>query len=271
MTSPAMATSVFDAASKIPALNRQRGLRGLALNIHQRKRTLAALLAAADAVTAPSNHLRQTLQRSGVAREIRVIQSGHDLSWLAAGAQKSISRRVRFGYIGQFIPTKGVHVLLEAFGGQNWQGRAELHLFGNPDSNPAYYQSLQQHANDNPGALFFHGPFAHEKLGEILAGLDVLVVPSSWHENNPRVIQEAFAGKTPVIASDVGGIAEYVQHEVNGLLFRRDDSADLRAQLARLVENPAQIAQFTAHLPTVKTMADEMDEIEAVYRQIVHL
>ena len=68
----------------------------------------------------------------------------------------------------------------------------------------------------------------------MLSQIDILVVPSRWHENNPRVIQEAFASKTPVIAANVGGIVEFMQHEFNGLLFERNDVADLARQL-RLV------------------------------------
>jgi glycosyltransferase involved in cell wall biosynthesis len=263
-----VATGVFDILSRFPSLNQQRGLRGMALNIPQRKEFLASMLDAVDIVIAPSNHLYQTLRRSGVKREMRVIQSGHDLSWLKAPLVKSRSNWVRFGYIGQFIPTKGVHTLLEAFGSRDWQGQAELHLFGNQGGEGAYWHRLQQIENRNPGAVVFHGPFPHEKLDEILSGLDVLIVPSLWHENNPRVVQEAFASKTPVIASDVGGISEYVKHEVNGYLFQRGDSLDLQRQIRRLVEDPARLEQLIGRLPAVKTMSNEIDEIESCYQQL---
>jgi glycosyltransferase involved in cell wall biosynthesis len=265
ISSAAVATGVVDALSKFPAINRQRGLRGLALDIAQRKEYLTTMLNAADIVTAPSNHLYQTLRGSGIEREIRVVQSGHDLSWLDALASKSPSERVRFGYIGQFIPTKGVHVLLEAFGGRDWKDKAELHLFGNPNGNPAYWQRLQQIENCNPEMVFFHGPFPHEKLGEILSGLDVLIVPSLWHENNPRVIQEAFAGKTPVIASNVGGIAEFVEHDRSGLLFERGSSEQLSGCIQDLVDHPEKIQSFVNRLPRVKSIRNEIDEFTVIY------
>ena len=264
-----VATGVFDFLSRFPSLNQRPGLRGMALHIPQRKDFLARMLDAADIVIAPSSHLYQTLRRSGVKREMRVIHSGHDLSWLKAPLVKSRSNSVRFGYIGQFIPTKGVHTLLEAFGGQDWQGKAELHLYGDQNADAPYWQRLEQIENPNPGAVVFHGPFPHEKLAEILNELDVLIVPSLWHENNPRVVQEAFASKTPVIASDVGGIAEYVKHEVNGYLFRRGDSMELQRQIRLLVEDPARLEQLIARLPAVKTMSNEIDEIVSCYRQLI--
>ena len=83
--------------------------------------------------------------------------------------------------------------------------------------------------------IHFLGAFPHSRLGEVFSGIDILVVPSQWHENNPRVIQESFASKTPVIASDVGGIAEFVKHGVNGLLFQRDQAKELTQKIEQVV------------------------------------
>ena len=49
--------------------------------------------------------------------------------------------------------------------------------------------------------------------------VDAIVVPSVWVENSPLVIHEAQQARVPVITADAGGMAEYVRHEVNGLLF----------------------------------------------------
>lgn len=260
-----VATEALYYVSKIPAINQKRGLRGMALNISQRRFYLNAILNLADTVTAPSHHLRSTFYNAGVNRSIEVVQSGHDLSWVE-GYEKQPGKRVRFGYIGQMIPTKGIHTLLEAFGQIDINGQAGLHLYG-PQNDPVYWQRLQTIENRNAADTFFHGAFLPEQLGEVLAGLDVLIVPSEWHENNPRVIQEAFASKTPVIASDVGGIAEYVQHGVNGLLFRRGDSRDLGAQIQFLAANPSKIRELSANCPRVKTIKDEIDEFESIYRK----
>ena len=267
LSSDAIAAQVLDSLSKMRLFSRMRVLRGMAPNISDRKAYLAKMLNMADALIAPSDHLRETMQRSGVSQEIRLIRSGHDLSWLDTKLQKLPGRRVRFGYIGQFIPPKGVHILLAAFGSCDWRGKAELHLFGNPRANPRYWEHLQQ-IDHTPGVVFFHEAFPHEQLAAILAGIDILVVPSLWHENSPRVIQEAFASNTPVIASNVGGIAEYVQHGVNGYLFQRGDSASLSTQIQHILENPAQIRQLVANLANVKSIDDEMDEIASIYQEL---
>lgn len=263
------ATGLYDFVSKIPPISRQRGLRGVALDINQRKQFLSARLKEASAITAPSSHLRDTLQQSGLTNKIRVVLSGHDLSWLNDKQQKTPAERIRFGYIGQFIHTKGVHILLEAFGGHDWQNKAELRLFGNPAVDPGYWEELQKIPLQEKDRVHFHGPFPHEELGQVLAGLDVLIVPSLWHENNPRVIQEAFAARTPVIAANVGGISEFVKHDVNGLLYERDQVDDLAQQLKRLLSDPALISRLQASIKPPRTIADEVDELLLVYQEVL--
>ena len=67
---------------------------------------------------------------------------------------------------------------------------------------------------------------------------DAIVVPSIWAENSPLVIHEAQQARVPVITADYGGMAEYVHHEVNGLLFAHRDPESLSCQMQRLADDP---------------------------------
>ena len=67
---------------------------------------------------------------------------------------------------------------------------------------------------------------------------DAIVVPSIWAENSPLVIHEALQAGVPVITADYGGMAEYVGHEQNGLLFAHRDPTSLAQQMQRLVDAP---------------------------------
>ena len=73
---------------------------------------------------------------------------------------------------------------------------------------------------------------------------------------------------TPVIAAALGGMAELVQHGVNGLLFRVNDAHDLAQQIARLLDEPGLLDSLRANTPTVKTPDEEMAELFELYRQI---
>ena len=55
----------------------------------------------------------------------------------------------------------------------------------------------------------------------------------------PLVIHEALQARVPVITADYGGMAEYVHHEQNGLLFRHRDPLSLGEQMQILADEPA--------------------------------
>ena len=85
----------------------------------------------------------------------------------------------------------------------------------------------------------WRGDYCNEKIvRDVFNHIDAIVVPSIWGENSPLVIHEAIAAQVPVVTADYGGMKEYVQHEVNGLLFPHRDENALAVQMARLVSDP---------------------------------
>jgi glycosyltransferase involved in cell wall biosynthesis len=72
----------------------------------------------------------------------------------------------------------------------------------------------------------------------LLAGLDILAIPSRW-EGLPIVLLEAMAMSRPIVATRVSGIPEVIQHEDNGLLVPPADPEALAGALQRLLTDPA--------------------------------
>jgi glycosyltransferase involved in cell wall biosynthesis len=250
-------------------LSRQRGLQGMALNMADRRRTIANIAQKFDRVIAPSTNLARMVDELHLFPDpVKVIHSGHDLSWLKNMPIAETGRMIRFGYIGQIIPVKGVEIIIQAFKSANVEKKAVLLIYGNLEKNPEYASSLQTSTSPEDG-IHFQGAFSHKELGSVLAGIDVLVVPSQWHENNPRVIQEAFAAKVPVIASDVGGISEFVKHDVNGLLIKHDSIKDLRKQIDRILTEDGLIQHLKNGIQPVKTIEEEVSEIIGIYQDLV--
>jgi glycosyltransferase involved in cell wall biosynthesis len=88
-------------------------------------------------------------------------------------------------------------------------------------------------------------------VGEILAGLDMVVVPSIWYENSPLTIQEAFIARVPVITANEGGMAELVRDGIDGLHFRLGDAADLRRKLRYVATHPDVLERLRDGIPAV--------------------
>jgi glycosyltransferase involved in cell wall biosynthesis len=142
-----------------------------------------------------------------------------------------------------------------------------LQLYGSSTGEPAYGDWVHRAVDRLPDASW-EGQFHPEQLWEVLAELDVLVVPSRWPDNSPNIILEAQAAGLPILGSNVGGIPELVAHERNGLLFEPDDAAGIARQLQRLLDEPDLLARLQQQAPRVRTIAEEHDEIAGLYQRL---
>lgn len=255
-------------ASKHSSITRRTGFRGLAVDMARRKSFLKNALTWPDVRITASQFTYDLFKSNGVQEEIMIRPYGHDLSWLGSGSEKTLSKQVRFGYIGQISEYKGVHLLLQAARLLNdlLGKKFIVSVYGNLDKSPAYGEELRTLAQDTD-AISFCGTYNHENSAAVYAGIDVLVVPSLWYDF-PLIIHEAFASQTPVITTNLGGMAESVQHEVSGLLFERGSVPDLARQMRRIVEEPGLLTHLRSGLPPVKTIQEEVRDLESIYRSL---
>ncbi len=77
-------------------------------------------------------------------------------------------------------------------------------------------------------------PLCHQQSGTV----------SEWYETFGRVAAEAFATGTPVVAANIGAVAELVDHGRTGLLFRPGDPEDLAARVGWALSHPAELRRM---------------------------
>jgi len=82
-------------------------------------------------------------------------------------------------------------------------------------------------------------------MPEVLSAFDVFVL-SSHDEGMSNAILEAMAMRRPVVATDVGGTGEVVQHGRSGYLVAAKDPAPLAAAIARVLADPSAAAALGA-------------------------
>lgn len=114
-------------------------------------------------------------------------------------------------FVGRLSPEKGIHTLLEAW--QQYELPVRLRIIGDGPLEA----EVAAVANREP-SIEWLGRRPPSDVLDIVGNAAVLIMPSRWYETFGRTIVEAFARGTPVIASNLGAMAELVDHGRSGLL-----------------------------------------------------
>ncbi len=245
--------------------------------VKRRMRHMREMTELVDLFIAPSRYIRDRHRDDFGLPESKLayLDYGFDLSRLA-GRNRASSEGFVFGYIGTHTPAKGIHDLLHAFG--NLSGEPTLRIWGrhrgqDTEALKAIAQGLPENAASRVEWLSEYRN--QDIVCDVFNRVDAIVVPSIWAENSPLVIHEAQQARVPVITADEGGMAEYVHHDVNGLLFEHRSTNELARQMQRFVDETelAQRLGSRGYLHTatgdVLDIDSHVQEVETIYRDLV--
>ena len=245
--------------------------------VARRMRHIREMTDLVDVFVAPARYLRDRYRDEfGLPnRKLVYLDYGFDRSNLE-GRMRVPGEPFTFGYIGTHIPAKGIHDLIRAFG--DVSPEASLRIWGRHRGQDT--DSLRALARSLPDGRKRHVEWLPEyRNSEIVPAVfnrvDAIVVPSVWVENSPLVIHEAQQARVPVIAGDAGGMAEYVRHEVNGLLFDHRSPDSLTRQMQRLVRDPdlarrlGERGYLFSDSGDVPAIEDHVRDIERLYEDVL--
>ena len=185
-----------------------------------------------DQFISPSHFLANRFIEWGIPQEkMRVLENGRQVVSPAPHRvlQEGEKRNI-FGYFGQINPYKGVILLLEAV---QYLVKSEftdfhLELFGNVASGfPNFHEKFFEFLDDYKENISYNGKYKQPEIPQLIKDVDWVIVPSTWWENSPLVIQEVFMHKRPIICSNIGGMAEKVENNITGLHFRVRNAVSL--------------------------------------------
>lgn len=222
-----------------------------------------------QAIMVPTKLMHDVFVENGISDKlIHHVPFGIRLDALLPYTEKVPSDVIRIGFIGTLFEHKGVDLLIKAFLALPEKAKCSLSIYGSTEQFPEYGKKLLDMAKDgskNADKISFKGTFPQAQFGEILSNLDVLVIPSRWYENTPLVMQSALATKTPLIATDLGGMAEIIDHGQTGLLFKLNSVDSLKEQLMRVISEPDLLAKFRGGIKDERSVQDMVDDIEKIY------
>jgi glycosyltransferase involved in cell wall biosynthesis len=236
-----------------------------------RERFIKTHLANVDLFIAPSHFLLQRYVDWGIPAD-RIVFEDYGRRPAVKLAETDLHRaRNRFGYFGQLNPYKGVETLLTAMASLDEESDIQLRLHGaNLEQQTDQFQEsfavLLEQAKANTTLL---GSYQPSDLPWLMREIDWVVVPSRWWENSPLVIQEAFMQRRPVICSGIGGMAEKVTNDLNGLYFNVGDPASLAMVIERAASEQGLWERLRGGIPEILNVDDHITNLTQMYRDLL--
>jgi glycosyltransferase involved in cell wall biosynthesis len=181
-----------------------------------------------DAYVALSEFNRSVFCRAGLAEASIFVKPNFLKSDPGPGRRK----RAGAVFVGRLIPEKGISTLLTA-----WKEigiKLPLTIFGD---GPLRDEVSSAAACSN-GTVRWLGWRSRSEVDEALGAASIVISPSVWIEAGPLSVIESFARGTPVIASRLGSLAEFVKPEVSGYLFDPNNPESLVAAVQKFLKLP---------------------------------
>ncbi len=174
-----------------------------------------------DIIIVDTERVIQPFGLSKYESKVRIYQLGYMLSYIDTDVFKVKrdlrSRQNLVGYIGHFIQEKGVINFVRAIPLILAKNKdIEFIMVGGGALLGEIKEELKASQSDSKVTLL--GKVPHEKIPDYLNEFKLLVIPS-YIEGAPRILQEAAACGTPILATSVGGIPDFVKDGESGFLL----------------------------------------------------
>lgn len=274
--------SVASVAAQFPApLIRQVEKLGLASGIwtalrmralqELRQKAVREFLNLCDRIVVPAKWVGDVLTLNGVAAD-RIAFCRQGVGPYGAGGRAAAgegSGPLRLAWLGRLHPTKGLHILLEAFA---MMPDVQIELDAFPilqGANDAPYVSGIRESASKDRRIRLLAAIEPARVVHTLAEYEALAVPSQWLETGPLVVLEAFAAGIPVIGSDLGGIAELVADGKDGVLVDPSRPRAWSEALSRLATNRPALAALTSGVSPPRTMDSVAAETGKIYEELI--
>jgi glycosyltransferase involved in cell wall biosynthesis len=144
-------------------------------------------------------------------------------------------------WVGRLQRIKGVHLLIEAINiiyKESYNTGFKVKIVGSGDEVYKSYLFNLINKYRLEHIIEFVGELDSSEIAKLLAKAHISVVPSILYENLPNTILESFACGTPVIASDLGTLAETIEEGETGYLFKPGDAVNLAEKIKYCLGQP---------------------------------
>jgi glycosyltransferase involved in cell wall biosynthesis len=220
-----------------------------------------------DKVLAVSERSRQVLIQHGIpAPKISVsyIGTAHSRFFVKAARKEAIGARLHIAYLGYMRVDKGFYFLLESlFSIPDHVARnmsvtiaAPLHDWGAVSRLKGVAHRFHE--------ITVHDGYTHATLDDVLAGVNLGIVPVLWEDNLPQVAIEMVSRGIPILTSDRGGAQEIADNP--NFTFKAGSARSLCSKLEEIATGDLPLSNFWTRGPRIISIEDHVDDLLSYYR-----
>lgn len=220
-----------------------------------------------DRFVCPSEFLARKMREAGVFPDkLRTIPHFVDVG--RAIARPADFRGTGALFVGRLAPEKGVDVAIRAM--RLVPEHIDLTIVGDGPER-ARLEALAQ--REAPGRVRFTGRVDRNRVAVYMSRASALVVPSVWFENQPMNMLEASVAGLPSIASELGGMAELIDHGRTGWLVPPNDEVALAEAISHAAGDPALASKMgdlaRARVLDIHDPARHVEALAGLYEEII--
>jgi len=219
-----------------------------------------------SAIINVSDANRRLAASHGISNQVRLLTIHNGITDVSARAEPEFAGIPRIVMVARCAPQKDQALLLRALAEIDMPVQAIF--VGDGETRPALEAEVCRLNLRN--RVEFLGE--RRDVAQILSACHIFALPTRW-EGFPLSILEAMRAGLPVVASDVGGVAEAVIDSKTGFLAPCGDEFAFRARLRELIERPALRGKMGAagrrRYETEFTLESMLRKTLAVYQEVL--
>lgn len=234
----------------------------------RREGMVALINSYCDRVLCVSGAVEELAQRYGIAAHLTQTsyigtRAAELFEQTTAAPIDTEKQTLTLGYLGYMRRDKGFFFLLDALEALPAELAARLRIViaarAADRATMARIERLKTHLS----SVSYYDGYTHDHLEEILAPVDVGVVPVLWHDNLPQVAIEMHARHIPLLTADRGGAQEL--GNAPDMVFAAGDVADFVARITVLLEAGIDLEGYWSDALQPLTMPNHIIELLKIY------
>jgi len=112
----------------------------------------------------------------------------------------------------------------------------------------------------------WYAKISREEFQNILGSAGVVVIPEQWPNMSPVILLESMSASKAIVASNIGGLPEFIDNGVSGYIAKHDSSENFAQKISDLLNNPEKIKLFGEN---ARKKFEEKFNQEIIYQQLL--